>query len=86
MTARAVRLEILPRAPLPPGEVDQLEAWLFRGFSQRRKQLRNALSAGLGVPPDQAEAWLRQAGIDRQRRAETLSLAEWGRLAVAVES
>jgi 16S rRNA (adenine1518-N6/adenine1519-N6)-dimethyltransferase len=54
------------------------------GFSQRRKQLRNSLVAGLEVGPAQAEAWLAQAGIDPQRRAETLTLAEWGALARAV--
>jgi 16S rRNA (adenine1518-N6/adenine1519-N6)-dimethyltransferase len=51
------------------------------GFSQPRKQLRNSLAAGLGAPPAQAEAWLTAAGIAPQRRAETLTLAEWGALA-----
>jgi len=50
------------------------------GFSQKRKNLRNALAGGMGWKPAQAEAVLRQASIDPQRRAETLSLEEWGRL------
>jgi len=50
------------------------------GFSQKRKTLRNALSAGLACEPAQAEQFLRAAGIDPQRRAETLSLDEWGQL------
>jgi 16S rRNA (adenine1518-N6/adenine1519-N6)-dimethyltransferase len=54
------------------------------GFSQPRKQLRNSFAAGLGVPPAQAEAWLAAAGIAPQRRAETLTLAEWGALAGVV--
>ena len=54
------------------------------GFGQRRKQLRNSLAAGLGVPPPQAEAWLRAAGLNPQRRAETLTVEEWGALALAV--
>ena len=33
--------------------------------------------------PEQAEALLRQAGIDPQRRAETLSLEEWAALTYA---
>jgi 16S rRNA (adenine1518-N6/adenine1519-N6)-dimethyltransferase len=53
------------------------------GFSQPRKQLRNSLAAGLGVTPIQAEAWLKAAGIQSQRRAETLTLAEWGALTTA---
>ena len=61
------------------------EAALFRvvraGFSQRRKQLRNSLSAGLRLQPHQTESVLRGAGIDPKRRAETLSLEEWAALA-----
>lgn len=48
-------------------------------FGQRRKTLRNALSAGFGA--DAASAMLEQAGIDPRRRAETLSLDEFARLA-----
>jgi len=51
------------------------------GFSQRRKQLRNALAAGLGITPEEARALLNAAGIDPKRRAETLTLEEWARLA-----
>lgn len=51
------------------------------GFGQPRKQLRNSLAAGLGVSPAQVESWLAEAGIVAQRRAETLTLAEWGALA-----
>lgn len=51
------------------------------GFGQPRKQLRNSLAAGLGVRPDMVERWLAAAGIAPERRAETLSLAEWEKLA-----
>lgn len=47
------------------------------GFSQKRKTLRNSLSAGLQMKPTEAEALLTQAGIDPMRRAETLSIDEW---------
>ncbi len=50
------------------------------GFSAPRKQLRNALSGGLGVPPDDAEGLLRAAGVQASRRAQTLSMAEWASL------
>jgi 16S rRNA (adenine1518-N6/adenine1519-N6)-dimethyltransferase len=70
-----------PRIPAP-----QL-ADFFRlakaGFSQKRKTLRNALAGGMGWQPAQAEAVLRRAGIDPQRRAETLSLEEWRALTQA---
>ncbi len=55
------------------------------GFRQRRKQLHNALGRELPVPHDELEASMAACGIDRERRAQTLALAEWaclvGRLA-----
>jgi len=50
------------------------------GFSQKRKKLRNSISAGMRQSTAEIEKLLRAADIDPQRRAETLSLAEWGRL------
>ena len=50
------------------------------GFSAPRKQLRNALSGGLGVAPDEAERLLEGAGVEATRRAQTLSMAEWASL------
>ena len=54
------------------------------GFGQKRKTLRNSLAAGLGVSKAQAEAWLRAAGLEPNRRAQTLSLEEWVALAQVV--
>jgi len=51
------------------------------GFSQRRKQLRNALSGGLGLSVSETVAGLEAAGVAPTRRAETLSLDEWAALA-----
>ena len=51
------------------------------GFSQKRKTLRNSLSSGLSISPIQAAVLLERSGIDPQRRAETLSIEEWQRLA-----
>ena len=51
------------------------------GFSQKRKTLRNSLSSGLHISPASAAELLTHAGIDPQRRAETLSIEEWERLA-----
>lgn len=50
------------------------------GFSQKRKTLRNALATGLGMTASQVTHLLGEAHIDPQRRAETLSLEEWGKL------
>ncbi|MBI5353769.1 MAG: ribosomal RNA small subunit methyltransferase A [Chloroflexi bacterium] len=50
------------------------------GFSQKRKTLRNSLSSGLHIKPQETETLLTSAGIDFMRRAETLSIEEWKRL------
>ncbi len=73
----------IDRHAVPPVQVDN-PARYFRvvraGFGQKRKQLRNALSAGLHKPPQEITALLESAGIDPRRRAETLSLQEWALL------
>ncbi|MCA9887697.1 MAG: ribosomal RNA small subunit methyltransferase A [Anaerolineae bacterium] len=50
------------------------------GFSQKRKQLRNSLSSGLGISSTQAGDLLDKAHIEASRRAETLTLQEWADL------
>jgi len=50
------------------------------GFSQKRKQLKNSISGGLQIKSKIARALIEEAGIDHTRRAETLSLEEWGEL------
>jgi 16S rRNA (adenine1518-N6/adenine1519-N6)-dimethyltransferase len=50
------------------------------GFSQKRKKLRNSLSAGMHLSTAETEKLLQAADIDPQRRAETLNLEEWGKL------
>jgi 16S rRNA (adenine1518-N6/adenine1519-N6)-dimethyltransferase len=68
----------LRAAPLLPAEDT---AAFFRvvkaGFSQRRKQLRNSLSAGLRRPADEVATRLKEVGVDPRRRAQTLTLEEW---------
>ena len=50
------------------------------GFSAPRKQLRNSLAQGLGLPPAEAEALLSAAGVDSHRRPQELSIEEWAAL------
>jgi 16S rRNA (adenine1518-N6/adenine1519-N6)-dimethyltransferase len=52
-------------------------------FSQRRKKLRNALRTCVpaDVSPDFIETVCREAGIDPDRRGETLTVKEFARLA-----
>lgn len=51
------------------------------GFSNPRKKLRSSLAAGLAISVEAAEKILLSADIDPGRRAETLSLDEWQKLA-----
>lgn len=62
---------------------DAFFAVVRAGFGQRRKQIRNALRANLSLAQDQVDDMLAHAGIDGQRRAETLALPEWAQLAGA---
>jgi 16S rRNA (adenine1518-N6/adenine1519-N6)-dimethyltransferase len=67
--------------PLIPREkLDSFFQLTKAGFSQKRKTLRNSLSGGMGWKKERAEEMLIQAGIDPQRRAQTLTIEEWGRL------
>jgi 16S rRNA (adenine1518-N6/adenine1519-N6)-dimethyltransferase len=73
-----IRLDVRPE---PAVAVDDRQAF-FRlvqaGFAAPRKQLRNALALGLGIEPAAARSLLDAASIDPSRRAQTLSLDEWG--------
>jgi 16S rRNA (adenine1518-N6/adenine1519-N6)-dimethyltransferase len=71
-----VRFTPLPKR-LPADEEKRLFRVVRAAFGQRRKTLLNALSGGLGLPREQVETVLRNAGIDPQRRGETLTLEEF---------
>lgn len=76
-----LRMDLLEEKPVHPAD----EAFFFRcikaGFSQRRKTLLNSLmSLGNADRKTIAEA-LEAAGIDSARRAESLSMEEFAKLA-----
>jgi 16S rRNA (adenine1518-N6/adenine1519-N6)-dimethyltransferase len=73
-------LRITPHAVQAPVDAATFFRVVRAGFCQPRKQLRNTLAAGLGLEKSDVAGWLRQAGIDPARRAETLSIVEWLRL------
>ncbi len=75
-----LRVDLYSQPLLPAAQTGIFFRLIKAGFSQKRKTLRNALSAGLAWKPERAAALLVAAGIDPQRRAETLSLEEWGKL------
>ncbi|MDP3900990.1 MAG: 16S rRNA (adenine(1518)-N(6)/adenine(1519)-N(6))-dimethyltransferase RsmA [bacterium] len=59
---------------------------LKAGFSQPRKQLRNNIASQLTMEREEAGSWLSGHGIDSVRRAQTLSLEEWMKLAKDLKS
>jgi 16S rRNA (adenine1518-N6/adenine1519-N6)-dimethyltransferase len=75
-----VRIEIYSEPVIAAARLKTFFRLAKAGFSQKRKTLRNSLSGGLAIRPAEAENMLAAAGIDPQRRAETLSLEEWGEL------
>jgi len=78
-----VRVDLYPQPLIPAEQIERFFRLARAGFSQKRKTLRNSLSGGLSITAEQAATTLAAAGIDPQRRAETLSLDEWSRLVLA---
>ncbi len=73
-----VRLDIYDEPPVPVTDVARFFSVVRAGFAQRRKQLRNTLSATLRLEPADVASAMEAAGVDPTRRAETLSIEEWG--------
>ncbi len=81
-----LRLQRHPNLAVAVDDVDILFRVIKAGFLHARKQLGNALPGGLAalgyrLPRTTILAALANAGVDPQRRAETLTLAEWAALA-----
>jgi 16S rRNA (adenine1518-N6/adenine1519-N6)-dimethyltransferase len=75
-----------PAPPVPIRDPGRFRAVVLAAFGQRRKNLANAVAAGLALPAARVRSLAAAAGIDPGRRAETLSLAEFARLAEALGS
>ncbi len=75
-----VRIRTYEEPPFAVADVQRFFRVARAGFSQRRKQLRNSLSADLALDPEAVAKVLRGQDIDPTRRAETLSIAEWGQV------
>ena len=69
----------------PPHDETMLFQVIKAAFGNRRKTLKNALSAsGLQIDPQIARQALAAAGIDPGRRAETLDAAEFVALQISL--
>jgi 16S rRNA (adenine1518-N6/adenine1519-N6)-dimethyltransferase len=76
-------IELYEEPLIPSGSLDLFFKLAHAGFAQKRKTLRNTLATGINESLAWAETLLTAAGIDPQRRAETLSIQEWKQLVEA---
>lgn len=72
-----IHLEVLERPSVDVKDEKFFKRVVKTAFSQRRKVLSNSLK---GITKD-VKAWLEKAGINPNRRPETLSIEEFARLA-----
>jgi 16S rRNA (adenine1518-N6/adenine1519-N6)-dimethyltransferase len=77
-------IDIYSSPQIKEEQLDTFFKLIKAGFSQKRKTLRNSLSSGLHISPANAAELLTGVNIDPQRRAETLSIPEWERLAETI--
>jgi 16S rRNA (adenine1518-N6/adenine1519-N6)-dimethyltransferase len=75
-----VVVEVRDRPAVDVPDLDAFFRLVEAVFQLRRKQLGGALGRISGMGSTRAGARLREAGIDPQRRAQTLDLGEWEKL------
>ncbi len=63
-----VRIEVRASPVIPAAQLEAFFRLIKAGFSQKRKTLRNALSAGLKISTTDTESLLARAGIDARRQ------------------
>ena len=80
VTSSVVRIDVFTEPAIALDSREQFFDLVRAGFSAPRKQLRNSLTNGLGISPQDAEAMLAKSCIDSTRRAQTLALDEWAAL------
>jgi 16S rRNA (adenine1518-N6/adenine1519-N6)-dimethyltransferase len=78
-----LHLHVRPEPRVAAPEAPWFREVVLAAFGQRRKNLANALAAGLGLSPDRARTLCAAADVDPGRRAETLSFDEFARLAIS---
>lgn len=80
-----IRIDLHKQPLIENTRIEIFFALAKAGFSQKRKTMLNSLSAGMGWTKQLAGEILTLAGINANRRAQTLSLEEWVRLAATAK-
>jgi 16S rRNA (adenine1518-N6/adenine1519-N6)-dimethyltransferase len=84
VASSVLRLVVRDQPPVPVSEQPFMFRVVRAGFSAKRKMLHNALNGGLPNRSEIIDAALLEAGVERTRRAETLSIDEWRAIAQAL--
>jgi 16S rRNA (adenine1518-N6/adenine1519-N6)-dimethyltransferase len=77
VNSAVLRVDLYPQPLIKADLLDDFFRLVKAGFSQKRKMLHNALSAGLAWPKDKMDDLLGEVKIEPQRRAQALSIDEW---------
>lgn len=72
-----VLLEVRDQPAVQVADMDAFFRLVESVFQFRRKQLGGALGRIAGIGSEAAASWLREVGIDPERRPQTLTLHEW---------
>ena len=78
VTSAIVRIDVYPEPALDLDSEAHFFELVRAGFSAPRKQLRNCFRDGLSLDTGSVDMMLLRAGIDPKRRAQTVSIDEWG--------
>jgi 16S rRNA (adenine1518-N6/adenine1519-N6)-dimethyltransferase len=73
-----LKIAVYPRPKIETDDITGFFDIARAGFSANRKQLVNSLANGLKTTKAEIIPVLEKAGIDPQRRAESLTIDEWG--------
>jgi 16S rRNA (adenine1518-N6/adenine1519-N6)-dimethyltransferase len=75
-----LRIDMDPQPKIPAEDLNIFFRIAKAGFSQKRKQLRNALAGGMRISTQKVEEIMVRADLSPTRRAQELDLGEWQRL------
>lgn len=76
-------IDLFAEPAIPQADLKTFFSLAKTAFSHKRKMLHNALAGHAGLGAEGAQRLLEEAGIRSDRRAQTLSLEEWGKLTAA---
>jgi 16S rRNA (adenine1518-N6/adenine1519-N6)-dimethyltransferase len=76
-----IRITLHSSPIMPPDLVPRFFQLAKIGFNQKRKQIVNSLSAGLGLKKERVKKWLLDSDVDPRSRPQELELDIWVMLA-----